>query len=346
MLFLKIFLSAPKIFRRHKESQKRHSGAKAPQLTTLYFFDVKISKEAKEREQLTGAANWEKSMTLLVKSKQKFVTSNHVFVRQYLLFVLTNQIISNWPSARHQLNHKVNILSWYFFQKLDTTKQRLLPQKGTGKQGIPFWLLLCCSRVGVDQLWSGFYIEKTDFPLGFSKALRSLGSHTCLAVSHQQKCPADRAFTSKFRTFLRPFFCPPTIRHNFPTRQSARFLFSTFKIFLLYFFRFVYVFLTCPWSSAPSPDATSQLSAHLSRLPAMAAWADSVWLTEPLSSQLAWQTAVAKIAEIIINLYLFFIHKNSKEYFKQKVNGRNIKSVRIHGDISNKRSNRNPPEAM
>ena len=35
MLFLKIFLSAPKYFRRHKDSQKRHSGAKAPQLSTL-----------------------------------------------------------------------------------------------------------------------------------------------------------------------------------------------------------------------------------------------------------------------------------------------------------------------
>ena len=137
------------------------------------------------------------------------ILTNHVPVRQCLYFVLTNE-------NANQLNHKVNILSWYFFQKLDTTKQRLLPQKGTGKQGIPFWLLLCCSRVGVDQLWSGFYIEKTDFPLGFSKALRSLGSQTCLAESHQQKCPADRAFTSKFRvkrslrTFLRPF-CPPIV---------------------------------------------------------------------------------------------------------------------------------------
>ena len=35
ILFFKIFLRAPKFFRRHKECQKRHSGAKAPQLRPL-----------------------------------------------------------------------------------------------------------------------------------------------------------------------------------------------------------------------------------------------------------------------------------------------------------------------
>ena len=39
MLFLKIFLSAPEIFWRHRESQKRHSGAKAPLLATLRVED-------------------------------------------------------------------------------------------------------------------------------------------------------------------------------------------------------------------------------------------------------------------------------------------------------------------
>ena len=104
MLFLKIFLSAPKIFRRHKESQKRHSGAKAPQLTTL---DYSIFGKRKL---------YVNNNITMTRNKIQFIHATSIKLQtqssplSFLKFILTNDKIN--MRAIYKINFVVSVFSF------------------------------------------------------------------------------------------------------------------------------------------------------------------------------------------------------------------------------------------